>query len=112
MKVILSALYETEYRPRAGWWGYADEHYNYLMRYNHKMMVWLPGWVLSTYAETVSDKRGIEFARNYVINMSLYDNLNLCTTLQLEKMLNRHVLQEKYEEAALLQREINSRQTL
>jgi hypothetical protein len=69
MKVIDKALLEVEYFPRAGWWGWKDGEFNYLMRYGHIMMVWKPREILYKFHETITDKIGVEYAEKVIMSM-------------------------------------------
>ena len=69
MKCIIKALAETEYLPRAKWWGFIKDGKRYLMRYRHTMVVWNEKRkVVYAFHETVTDKRGVEFAIKYFKN--------------------------------------------
>jgi hypothetical protein len=62
MKCIVKAMTETEFRPRPKWWGFVDGGRRYLMRYHHCFAVFSETEVLSASYQTVTDKRGVEFA--------------------------------------------------
>ena len=56
---------ETEFRPRAKWWGFVKEGKRYLCRYNHVFAVFSDKEVLFSNYETRTDKAGVEFALKY-----------------------------------------------
>lgn len=58
---------ENEFKPRAKWWGFVKDNKRYLCRYNHVFACFdlknnKVEW--ATY-ETITDKRGVEFAIKY-----------------------------------------------
>jgi hypothetical protein len=65
MKNIIKALQETEYKPRAKWWGFVKDDKRYLCRYNHIFFVCDKNDILYSNYETITDKRGVEFAIKY-----------------------------------------------
>jgi hypothetical protein len=65
MKNIIKALQETEYKPRAKWWGFVKDDKRYLCRYNHIFFVCDNNNILYSNYETITDKRGVEFAIKY-----------------------------------------------
>jgi len=67
MKCIIKAMSETEFKPRAKWWGYVSETngYRYLCRYNHTFCIFNDTEVLYADYETITDKRGVLFAIDY-----------------------------------------------
>jgi len=62
MKCIDQALRETEFRPRAKWWGFVRDGRRYLMRYHHTIAIFSRTEVLYTWAETKTDKAGLTYA--------------------------------------------------
>ena len=62
MKVIIKAMLETEFKPRAKWWGFVKDDKRYLMRYHHTIMVTDRSKILYTFWETRTDKAGLLFA--------------------------------------------------
>jgi hypothetical protein len=64
MKCIVKAMSETEYKPRAKWWGFVSvkNGYRYLCRYNHVFVVFSNTDVLYSNYETITDKRGVDFS--------------------------------------------------
>lgn len=56
---------ETEYKPRAKWWGFVKDGKRYLCRYNHCFAIFSKTKVLYSHYETITDKRGVEFAIKY-----------------------------------------------
>jgi hypothetical protein len=67
MKAIIKAMNETEFKPRAKWWGFVENGKRYLCRYHHvfacfdlkkKKVEWAK-------YETITDKRGVAFAVEY-----------------------------------------------
>ena len=69
MKCIIKAMSETEYKPRARWWGFTHEGKRYLMRYGHCLAIFSDKVLYMNY-ETITDKRGVEFAIKYFKNES------------------------------------------
>lgn len=65
MKNIIKALSETEYKPRAKWWGFVKDGKRYLCRYNHVFFVADKDNIHYAHWETVTDKRGVQFAIKY-----------------------------------------------
>ena len=65
MKNITKALQETEYKPRAKWWGFVKDGKRYLCRYNHIFFVCDKNEILYVDYETRTDKVGVEFAIKY-----------------------------------------------
>jgi hypothetical protein len=73
MKNITKALQETEYKPKAKWWGFVKDGKRYLCRYNHVFFVCDENEILyvgipSIYTndnEYRTDKVGVEFAIKY-----------------------------------------------
>ena len=65
MKVIIKAMNETEFKPRAKWWGFVKNGKRYLCRYNHIFVVFSKTKVLFSSWETRTDKAGVEFAIKY-----------------------------------------------
>jgi hypothetical protein len=65
MKNIIKALQETEYKPRAKWWGFVKDDKRYLCRYNHIFFVCDKDNIFYYNYETITDKRGVEFAIKY-----------------------------------------------
>lgn len=61
MKVII----ETEFKPRAKWWGFIKDGKRYLCRYNHVFAIFSETEVLYYNYETRTDKAGVEFALKY-----------------------------------------------
>ena len=68
MKAIIKALSETEYKPRAKWWGFEKHGHQFLCRYHHLMAVFKNGEAVFTFAETRTDKAGLNFAIQYMKN--------------------------------------------
>jgi len=68
MKCIIKAMTETQYRPRAKWWGYIVNDKRYLCRYNHCFAIFSSTKVLFADYETVTDKRGVDFAIDYFLS--------------------------------------------
>lgn len=63
MKCIIQALSETEFNPRAKWWGYVDENnLRHLMRYHHRWAVFSQSRILYYNYENKTDKAGVLFA--------------------------------------------------
>jgi len=69
MKAIEKAMNETEFKPRAKWWGFVNDNKRYLCRYHHifacfdldkKKIEWAK-------YETITDKRGVIYACEYFI---------------------------------------------
>lgn len=56
---------ETKFRPRPKWWGFVKDGHRYLMRYSHCFAIFSPGKVVYYDYETITDKRGVEFALKY-----------------------------------------------
>ena len=56
---------QTEFKPRAKWWGFVKEGKRYLCRYNHVFAVFSDKEVLFSNYETRTDKAGVEFALKY-----------------------------------------------
>ena len=57
---------ESRKKPKKGWWGFVDENKTrYLCRYHHVFAVFSSDKVLGSKYETVTDKRGVEFAIKY-----------------------------------------------
>ena len=65
MKAIIKAMGETEFKPRAKWWGYVSDGKRYLMRYHHNFAIFSSNEVLYSNYETRTDKTGVEFAIKY-----------------------------------------------
>jgi hypothetical protein len=65
MKCIVKAMNETEYKPRAKWWGFVIGDFRYLCRYNHIFCVFSKTKVIYSHHETVTDKAGVNFAIKY-----------------------------------------------
>ena len=67
MKCIIKAMSETELKPREKWWGFVSktDGYRYLCRYNHIFAVFSSTEVIYSSYETITDKRGVEFAIKY-----------------------------------------------
>lgn len=65
MKAIIKAMGETEFKPRAKWWGYVSDGKRYLMRYHHNFAIFSANEVLYSNYETRTDKTGVEFAIKY-----------------------------------------------
>lgn len=65
MKVIIKAMNETEFKPRAKWWGFVKDGKRYLCRYNHVFAIFSETEVLYYNYETRTDKAGVEFALKY-----------------------------------------------
>lgn len=65
MKVIIKAMNETEFKPRAKWWGFVKDGKRYLCRYNHIFAVFSKSKVLFSDWQTRTDKAGVEFAIKY-----------------------------------------------
>jgi hypothetical protein len=65
MKVIIKAMNETEFKPRAKWWGFVKNGKRYLCRYNHIFAVFSKDKVIFSSWETRTDKAGVEFAIKY-----------------------------------------------
>lgn len=53
---------ETEFKPRAKWWGFAMGDFRYLCRYNHIFCVFHGDIIVSYTYETKTDKAGVLFA--------------------------------------------------
>ncbi len=65
MKCIIQAMKETEFKPRPKWWGFVFKEKRFLMRYGHCLAIFSKDEVLFKAWETVTDKRGVEFAIKY-----------------------------------------------
>ena len=66
MKCIIKAMQETEFKPRAKWWGYVDKTgRRYLCRYNHVFAIFSQTEVIWHSYETKTDKAGVLFAIDY-----------------------------------------------
>ena len=65
VKNIIKAMGETKFRPRPKWWGFVKDQKRYLMRYNHCFAIFSETEVLYYDYETITDKRGVEFALKY-----------------------------------------------
>ena len=65
MKNIIKAMNETKFRPRPKWWGFVKDGHRYLMRYSHCFAIFNSKEVLYYNYETITDKRGVEFALKY-----------------------------------------------
>ena len=71
MKCIVKAMNETEYKPRAKWWGYVEGNYRFLCRYNHVFAIFELTKGEEKFArpfreiEKRTDKVGVDFAINY-----------------------------------------------
>lgn len=65
MNVIIKAMKETKYKPRAKWWGFVSGANRYLMRYHHCFAVFSKDAVLYANWETKTDKAGVLFAIKY-----------------------------------------------
>ena len=68
MKCIIKAMQETEFKPRAKWWGFVEGGKRYLCRYNHVFAVFSDKEVIQATYETITDKRGVEFAVKYFLS--------------------------------------------
>lgn len=58
---------ETEYRPRAKWWGFVKDNRRFLCRYSHIFAIFdlIKKEVIYSDYETITDKRGVLFAIKY-----------------------------------------------
>lgn len=65
MVAIIKAMGETQFKPRAKWWGYVKDGKRYLMRYHHNFAIFSATEVLFSNYETRTDKAGVEFALKY-----------------------------------------------
>ena len=65
MKNIIKAISETKFKPRPKWWGFVKDGKRYLMRYSHCFGVFSDSEILYYDYETITDKRGVEFALKY-----------------------------------------------
>ena len=67
MQIIRNAMHETEFKPRGKWWGFVKDNYRYLCRYNHIFACFdlKKNRVVYAKYETITDKRGVEFAVQY-----------------------------------------------
>jgi hypothetical protein len=65
MKCIIKAMAETEYRPRAKWWGFVHEGHRFLMRYHHCWIIFSETKPIHINYETRTDKEGVLFALKY-----------------------------------------------
>lgn len=65
MKNIIKAMGETEFRPRPKWWGFVNDGKRYLCRYSHCFAIFSKDKVLHYDYETITDKRGVDFAVKY-----------------------------------------------
>jgi len=65
MKNIIKAMEEKDFKPRPKWWGFVNGHKRYLCRYNHCFAIFSRYKVLYYNYETITDKRGVEFAIKY-----------------------------------------------
>lgn len=65
MVAIIKAMGETQFKPRAKWWGYVKDGVRYLMRYHHNFAIFSATEVLFSTAETKTDKAGVNFAIKY-----------------------------------------------
>jgi hypothetical protein len=70
MKAIEKAMNETEFKPRAKWWGFVKDGKRYLCRYNHIFACFdiENHKILWAEYETVTDKRGVQYAIKYFQN--------------------------------------------
>ena len=68
MKCIIKAMNETEFKPRAKWWGYVENGRRYLCRYNHIFAIFSDTQVLWYGYQTKTDKAGVLFAIKYFQN--------------------------------------------
>lgn len=65
MVAIIKAMGETQFKPRAKWWGYVKDGKRYLMRYHHNFAIFSANEVLFSTYETRTDKAGVEVAIKY-----------------------------------------------
>jgi hypothetical protein len=65
MQNIIKAMNETEFKPRAKWWGFVKDGKRYLCRYQHMFLVCDKDKILYSNYETVTDKRGVNYAIKY-----------------------------------------------
>jgi hypothetical protein len=65
MQNIIKAMNETEFKPRAKWWGFVKDGKRYLCRYQHMFLVCDKDKILYSNSETVTDKRGVNYAIKY-----------------------------------------------
>ena len=67
MKAIIKAMNETEFKPRAKWWGFVKDDKRYLCRYNHVFACFdlKNNKIEWAKYETITDKRGVLFACEY-----------------------------------------------
>ena len=68
MKVILHALEENIDKPQPRWWGIEKGNVRCLMRYGEMLLAWNIHTKKILHKEmcTITDKRGIAFAINYL----------------------------------------------
>ena len=64
MKCIIKAMNENS-KPKKRWWGFVVGDKRYLCRYNHCFAIFQKGKVLKIEYQTITDKRGVEFAVKY-----------------------------------------------
>jgi hypothetical protein len=71
MQNIIKAMNETQFKPRTKWWGFVKDDFRYLCRYNHIFACFDLKNKKVVYAkyETITDKRGVEFAVKYFNEM-------------------------------------------
>jgi hypothetical protein len=67
MKCIIKAMQETEFKPRAKWWGFVKDDTRYLCRYDHLFAIFSKDEVIYKSYQTITDKRGVEFAVKYFL---------------------------------------------
>lgn len=70
MKTIIKAMNESQFKPKAKWWGFVKGGKRYLCRYNHifaEFDLYEHKVVWSRY-ETITDRRGVEFAIKYFMS--------------------------------------------
>lgn len=65
MKCIIKAMSETEFKPRAKWWGFTRDGFRYLCRYEHIFCVFHGDYIVSYDYQTKTDKAGVLFALKY-----------------------------------------------
>jgi hypothetical protein len=56
---------ETEFKPRAKWWGFVKDGKRYLCRYQQMFLVCDKDKIVYSNYETVTDKRGVNYAIKY-----------------------------------------------
>ena len=93
---------ETQFKPRAKWWGYVKDGKRYLMRYHHNFAIFSATEVLFSTAETKTDKAGVNFAIKYFNeNPNLFSDLTkeigiVATQQDVQPKMTADQLEEHY----------------